>query len=242
MAINISNVNSTSNFSFLAPWTVHKVFLTEVSHESKNDKNGNPYHALKFTFSNDTGDFSQAFFCPVGADEMKEGSKRTMSKENNYEQPSKEEQFVLQVLHVIAAAGEQTEARFRKFYGSNDPTVNLSAFDKFCAAVAKLANEAFIAPKLELQLKLNGNKEGYATIPFCVGIKKNGEPFISKPFLAPASAKPMTFTAKEMAAKAKIEAEASSSAGASRVSNDILSDDERNAVRKDLDDFDVNDI
>lgn len=240
MAINITNMSGSSSFSQLAPWAVHKVFITEVSHETKDDKNGKPYHALKINFGNDNGDFPQAFFCPVGPEEMKEGGKRTLSKENSYEQPSREENFVIQLLHVIAAGGEQAEARFKKFYANNDPTTSLAMFDKFCAAIAKLISETFITPKVELQLKLSGNKEGYATIPFCVGITKKGEPFISKPFLAPVDAKPLTFSSRELATKAKYEAEENK--GASKVGDADLSIDERNAVKGDLDDLDVNDI
>lgn len=240
MAINISNTSGSSSFSQLAPWSIHKVFITEVSHETKEDKNGKPYHALKINFGNDNGDYSQTFFCPVGAEEMKEGGKRTLSKENSYEQPSKEEQFVLQILHVMSAGGEQTETRFKNFYAKNDPTANIAAFDKFCTAIAKLVGEVFITPKVELQLKLSGNREGYASIPFCVGITKKGEAFVSKPFLAPVDAKPLSFSVRELVTKARYEAEESK--GATKVGDADLTDDERNAVKGDLDDLDVNDI
>lgn len=240
MAINITNASGSSSFSQLTPWQVHKVFMSEVSHESKEDKNGKPYHMLKVTFSNDTGDYSHSFFCPVGAEEMKEGGKRTLSKENSYEQPSREEQFIFQLLHIMASGGESTENRFKAFYAKCDPTANLISFDKFCLAVEKLLTEVFIVPKFELQLKLSGNKEGYATIPFCVGITKKGDAFVSKQFLAPASARPLTFTAKDLATKAKYEA--AEAQGASKVGDADLTDDERAAVKGDLDDLDVNDI
>lgn len=240
MAINITNASGSSSFNQLTPWQVHKVFMTEVSHESKEDKNGKPYHALKVSFGNDTGDYNQTFFCPVGAEEMKEGGKRTLSKENSYEQPSKEEQFIFQLLHVVAAGGESVENRFKAFYAKCDPTVNLTSFDKFCAAIEKLLTEVFITPKVELQLKLSGNKEGYASIPFCVGITKKGDAFVSKQFLAPATAKVLTFSAKELATKARYEA--AEAQGATKVGDADLTDDEKAAVKGDLDDLDVNDI
>lgn len=240
MAINITNASGSSSYSQLAPWQVHKVFMTETSHESKEDKNGKPYHALKITFSNDTGDYTQTLFCPVGTEEMKEGGKRTLSKENSYEQPSREETFIFQLLHVMAAGGESVEGRFKTFYAKCDPTANLASFDKFCLAIEKLLNEVFIMPKFELQLKLSGNKEGYATIPFCVGITKKGDAFVSKQFLAAATARPLSFSAKDLATKARYEA--AEAQGASKVGDADLTDDERAAVKGDLDDLDVNDI
>lgn len=241
MAINLTNAaGAGSQFNQLAPWQVHKVFITEISHESKEDKNGKPYHSVKITFGNDNGDFSQSFFCPVGAEEMKEGGKRTLSKENSYEQPSKEEMFVFQILHVCSAGGEEVENRFKTFYAKVDPTVSIEKFEHFCEQFEKFIKKSFIDTKKELQLKLHGNKEGYATIPFCVGITKKGDAYISKPWLVPADARPLTFSAKDLAAKAKYES--MDAKGATKMDDDDFDTKARSAVKDDLDDFNTDEI
>lgn len=240
MAVNIDKVSATSSSSRLEAWMIHKVVLTNIEVENDKDKNGNPYHIVKFTYGNDNGDYPLATFCPVGSAEMKEGGTRKKS-DKGYDMPSKEESFILTILHLFSAGGEATVDRFKKYYAKVDPTKDAETFNKFCSGISKLAHEVFIDPKKELWLKLVGNKEGYPTHPNCVSISRDGTAYISKTIVAAATDKMPSFTAREL--KMKEEYEANVSSGASKVDNDDdLEEAERNAKKNDLNDLNVDDI
>lgn len=252
MALNISNATgSGSTFTALAPWAIHTVKFTNVESEHIKGKDGNDYHVLKITFANDEGEFTSSLFCPVGKEEMKEGGKRIRREGADFDQPSKEENFIYTIMHVLSAAGEEVVNRFKVYYTKgNDPTISKDMFDKFCLAVKKLINTEYIEPGKEVQLKLYGNANGYATLPNCVSISsKNNDPYISRVFIFPAGEgiRPLMFTAKEMANKAKMEARAASNnAGAAMGATKIEDDDDfsasKDSLRNSLDDEDINDI
>ena len=216
MAIDVTNMNAAGNGgSRLAPWEIHIVQLKSVEVEH-GEKGGNPWHAMKFTFGNENGEFSQAFFCPILSEDPQCTARRRFEG-SQYDSPSKEESFITAILHMShitpskkgADGTEKTgEQRFKEFYAKNDPIVSLQAFNKFATVVSKLFAEV-IANGTELQLKLISDKNGcYARIPNYCGIRKDGTTYVI-PFLALATDKKLTFSQNEIKFKNQVASNAS---------------------------------
>jgi len=216
MAIDVTNMNAAGNGgNRLAAWDIHIVQLKSVEIEH-GEKDGKPWHAMKFTFGNENGEFSQSFFCPILSEDP-ECTARKKFEGSQYPSPSKEENFVTAILHMSritppkkGADGTEKsgEQRFKEFYAKNDPIVSLQAFNKFATVVSKLFAEV-IASGTELQLKLISDKNGrYARLPNYCGLRKDGTTYIN-PFLALATDKKLTFSQSEIKFKNQVESNAS---------------------------------
>lgn len=206
MAINVANVKPVSSSIALQAWAIHTVVLESFSYnfEEKN-KDGSESHVYDFKFSNDNGSFTARLFCPVGKEECKEGTVRPVGEETGYPSPSKEEQFVHNMRHIISAFGDDAVDRVDRYYSKHDPIVSKSEFETFAMGISKIVNE-YNSEKPEFELKLIGNKDGYARIPNILGIKKDGDIFIKDNYIARKENSKLAFTAKQLEAKKKIEA------------------------------------
>nr|DAR36679.1 MAG TPA: hypothetical protein [Caudoviricetes sp.] len=206
MAINVSNVKPVSTSTSLQAWAIHTVVLESFSYNfNEKNKSGTDSHVYDFKFSNDNGSYTARFFCPVGSEEMKKGGVRQIMEGNDYASPSEEEQFVHNIRHIVSAFGDNMVERVDKYYAKHDPTASKLEFEAFGNGLIKLLGECN-AEKPELELKLIGNKDNYARTPGILGIKKDGTIFIKDNYVAKKENSKLAFTAKQMEAKAKIEA------------------------------------
>lgn len=244
MAIDITGMSMNAGGNRLAAWEIHKVKLVNVTHEDTKGKDDKVYHTMTFTFEGENGaTFPHMLFCPFKSEEP-EGCARQIRPGNDYEDPSKEEVFITTInMAVNQILGPSWKERFDAYYPAKcDPVNGSAAFNKFCSAVEKMFKENAIDKGAELQLKLIGDKKGYSRVPILIGIRKDGGLFYKSTYVALATDKPLTFTADEMKAKARLAEASSAKAGPSKVSDDLDENIENVAASAGLSDDDLAEI
>lgn len=171
MTFNLANTKGTATMRLKA-WNIYNVVFKGIEYVEGVNKDGKVWKAFKTKFSNEEGIFEPLTFCPG-----EKGDERLTGESGGkpWELPSAMESLMLTVAHLGEHLAPERFEKMRKV-AFNIP----EDFKKLVDTLSKVLEPAV---NKSTQIKLVGNKKGYATIPNFISISKEGEVYTSDNWL-----------------------------------------------------------
>ena len=181
MQFNLGNVPAQSRVSNrLAANAIHTVKFDGATAEVIEGKDTTKYSVLKLKFTGEDGEFIDTIFEPKDDDNIR--------KQNNfgYENPSRVEELMFKVRHLIAAVNPKVSESIDK-----KGKMEIATWKDLQDFVIKHTTTGV---GKETQIKLLADSKGNPQFPpFVLGISKAGEPYPRTNFIGDK----LAFTAKE---------------------------------------------
>lgn len=180
MNFNFGNTPAQARISNrLAANAIYTVKWEGATAEELESKDGNKYAVLKLKFTNEDGEFTDTVFEPKEGDEIQ--------KPNNYgyNNPSRVDELMFKLHHLIAAVNPKASEQLSK------KKVEISTWNDLRNYVVKHTTASAGAT---IQIKLVSDNKGNAQFPaFVLGFSKSGDLYPRTNFIGDK----LAFTAKE---------------------------------------------